>query len=549
MKKQTLLLLLLLISFAAISQESRIIDDTPVGLGISIEDGQTELKQYNVFHEIITPPTVIKKEKNSKGELYMKLYINVDQVEVIATKINDSDKHLYKAFEQSTFIVEGKLLTSPKKIERAIRGVYYEPDQSPYCKIESISDNSRRIYEYSVVEVQSGKVVSTLKLEFAFPKPEPRLLSIHKQTILWLEDRPGDNISLGDNTTSIRIFKEGIISKNLVKTNFDPNTNMPEQLVLPQDINTFLIEFKPLKNEVMFLEYKFSTDSTWKTTVLKKNPFIILRDLKTGKYKLQVRYPHQDDAVWEYEFEIEPVWTQTTSFKVFLGSIITAFFCFSLFVVYNKRQKRKLKQEVAQRKQLQNQINALRSQLDPHFIFNALNSIQSLINKTDIESANLYIAKFGALLHEVLEKSDTTMHPLAIEIRQVEYYLQLEQLRFKFEYKIIVDSGLNTSEIDIPVMLLQPYIENAIKHGIIEKREQGIIELGFTRHDSNMIVSVKDNGKGYDVNNNKSGHGNILVKERMDALNKLLKDQQIIVEAKSVINEGSCITISFLNWL
>jgi hypothetical protein len=79
---------------------------------------------------------------------------------VIAAKINDSNKHLYKAFELSTFIIEGKLLTSPNKIERQIRGVYYEPRQSPYCKIESISDNSRRNYEYSVVEVQSGKVVS-----------------------------------------------------------------------------------------------------------------------------------------------------------------------------------------------------------------------------------------------------------------------------------------------------------------------------------------------------------------------------------------------------
>jgi hypothetical protein len=115
-----------------------------------------------LFHKIITPPTIFKTEKNTKGELYIKIYINSDEVEVIADKINDSNKHLYKAFELSTFIIEGKLLTSPNKIERQIRGVYYEPGQSRYCKIESISDNSRRIYEYSVVEVQSGKVVSKL---------------------------------------------------------------------------------------------------------------------------------------------------------------------------------------------------------------------------------------------------------------------------------------------------------------------------------------------------------------------------------------------------
>jgi hypothetical protein len=107
-----------------------------------------------LFHKIITPPTIFKTGKNTKGELYIKIYINSDEVEVIADKINDSNKHLYKAFELSTFIIEGKLLTSPNKIERQIRGVYYEPGQSRY--------NSRRIYEYSVVEVQSGKVVSKL---------------------------------------------------------------------------------------------------------------------------------------------------------------------------------------------------------------------------------------------------------------------------------------------------------------------------------------------------------------------------------------------------
>jgi len=411
MKKQTLLLLLLLISFAAISQESRIIDDTPVGLGISIEDEQTGLKPYNAFHQIITPPTVIKKEKNSKGELYIKLYINVDGVEVIATKINDSNRHLYKVFEKNTFIYDDTLMTGSKLEREFVKP--YEKGFHPYFTISTVFINRRQIHEYSIVEAKSGKLVSTLKLEFAFPKPEPELLTIDKGRITPIEDRPGADIFLG-GTSSMRIFKEQIISKNLVKTHFDRNTNLPEQLVLPQDINTFLIEFKSLKNEVLFLEYKFSTDSTWKTTVLKQNPFIILRDLKTGKYKLQVRYPHQDDAVWEYEFEIKPVWTQTTSFKVFLGSITTAFFCFGLFVVYNKRQKRKLKQEVAQRKQLQNQINALRSQLDPHFIFNALNSIQSLINKTDIESADLYIAKFGALLvsHRLTHVSHCGFFPI-----------------------------------------------------------------------------------------------------------------------------------------
>jgi hypothetical protein len=528
-----------------------IIDDTPVGLGISIIDEQSIIRKRNTFNALISRPTLIQSKKNERGELYVRLYINSDEITVRATKINSSNKNLYKAFQKVSFFADGKKYSSPTLFREELSYAEPEEGQRPHYIFPTSPAEERAVYEYSIVEVQSGKVVSTLTVEYAFPKPEPEILLIDKRTISRNEDRPSDNLYF-DTASGYKFFKEQISSKNLVKTSFNPLTNVPEKLVLPQDINSLLIRFKTLKGlgrSDNYLEYKLSGDSTWKTTMKKRNPFIILRNLPVGKHKLYVRYPEQDDAVWEYDFEIKPVWTQTTFFKVFIGSFITAFFCFILFIANYKRQKRKLKKEVAIRKQLQTQITALRSQLHPHFIFNALNSIQGLMNKNNIEDANLYISKFGSLLHDILDKGDKTMHPLANEIRQVEYYLQLEQLRFRFDYNITIDNTLNISEIDIPVMLLQPYVENAIKHGIIEKREAGIIELKFEKQDNNLLITIRDNGKGYDTNAITPGHGNTLIEERVNALNKYLEEQQIDVKVASIIGDGTCVTIFFNNWL
>jgi len=98
-------------------------------------------------------------------------------------------------------------------------------------------------------------------------------------------------------------------------------------------------------------------------------------------------------------------------------------------------------------------------------------------------------------------------------------------------------------------MLLQPYVENAIKHGIIEKREAGVVEITIERNNNNLVVAVKDNGKGYDTSISPAGRGNAMVEERIGALNKLLKEQQLSVSLRSVINEGTVVLLNFTNWL
>lgn len=155
----------------------------------------------------------------------------------------------------------------------------------------------------------------------------------------------------------------------------------------------------------------------------------------------------------------------------------------------------------AQDKKRANQLLALkslRSQMNPHFIFNSLNSVNSFIARNDERSANKYLSEFSKLMRAVMENSKHDLVPLASEIDILKMYLDLEHLRFKdkFDYEFVVDDGIMVEEVEIPPMLLQPYIENAIWHGLRYKEEFGHLKVHFRMANSCISVCIEDNGIG-----------------------------------------------------
>ncbi|MCB0455744.1 MAG: histidine kinase, partial [Aequorivita sp.] len=126
-------------------------------------------------------------------------------------------------------------------------------------------------------------------------------------------------------------------------------------------------------------------------------------------------------------------------------------------------------------------LKSLRSQMNPHFIFNALNSVNSFIAVNDERTANKYLTDFSLLMRSVLENSEEDFIPLEKEIELLELYVKLEHFRFKdkFDYKITVDNNIQLNEFVIPPMLLQPYVENAVWHGLRYKEEKGLLEINF----------------------------------------------------------------------
>jgi tetratricopeptide (TPR) repeat protein len=143
-------------------------------------------------------------------------------------------------------------------------------------------------------------------------------------------------------------------------------------------------------------------------------------------------------------------------------------------------------------------LKSLRSQMNPHFIFNALNSVNHFISEKDERTANKFLAEFSQLMRLVLENSQEDFIPLNTEHEILSLYLKLEHYRFrdKFDYEIQVDPDINADSVEVPPMLIQPYIENAVWHGLRYKESKGKLLLRFHKDSKNLVVEITDNGIG-----------------------------------------------------
>ncbi len=195
------------------------------------------------------------------------------------------------------------------------------------------------------------------------------------------------------------------------------------------------------------------------------------------------------------------------------------------------RKKAKLKQEQLEMENslLQLEQKALQLQMNPHFIFNALNTAQSLFLSDDPASARLLISKFAKLMRAILLHSRETSIPLQQEVEMLENYLSIEQFSRpnKFDYQINVAKDLDVEELMIPPMMIQPFVENAVKHGINYLKSGGKIEISFSRKGDKLECSIKDNGIGRaasaQINEQKAKNHKstalAVTKERLDILN------------------------------
>lgn len=198
-------------------------------------------------------------------------------------------------------------------------------------------------------------------------------------------------------------------------------------------------------------------------------------------------------------FTVTPPFYKTWWFYLLELGLLTAIIWAIVYTRY--RRKQKIYKQVSDFKvQLANmEQQALQSQMNPHFIFNSLNSIQQFVLKNDELSTNKYLASFSRLMRKTLDNSAQKTITLDNEIEYLNEYLQLELLRFNnsFTYKIVADNNIDIDFIQIPSMLLQPFIENAIRHGIRHKQAGvGHIEIQFKQIENILICSVIDNGIG-----------------------------------------------------
>ena len=229
-----------------------------------------------------------------------------------------------------------------------------------------------------------------------------------------------------------------------------------------------------------------------------------------GDYRFLVKtidnHGVKQEKVSAFTIYIKPPFWETWWFRLLVVGLFLATLGWFWKQFQNRQEQRKLIEE-KERKLLEfnkvlaeSKLTALRTQMNPHFVFNCLNSIQECIVFEKYKEAQGYLQKFSRLMRLVLQNSDKNLVPLHQEIEMLKLYLELEKLRFteKFSYEIIYDEEeLDTENIEIPPMLLQPFVENALWHGLLPKKENRVLKLVFKLLKGDILeCSVDDNGIG-----------------------------------------------------
>ncbi|MBC8616896.1 histidine kinase [Parabacteroides faecis] len=292
-----------------------------------------------------------------------------------------------------------------------------------------------------------------------------------------------------------------------------PANNLQNALDLKQRI-----EAEGLTSTIQLELYsKFSSHNAEKVKPYKVIPNQQVQDLKSkGIYPLTILMREDGTILYRrlWDFDIDTIIDlvkkdlnrEDKSFNDFIkgfkeGVIGALLLAAIIGLIYYFRTKNKQKQELNRRRIRELELRAIRSQMNPHFIFNALSSIQNLINRSANQEANKYLIDFSRLLRKVLATSEKKLVTLSDEIEQLQLYLKLEQLRFPFSYSLTVDENIQPDTIEIPGMLIQPFVENAVKHGIAP-RGTGEIIIRLSLQNQLLIIDITDDGPGLDTDAN-----------------------------------------------
>ena len=252
----------------------------------------------------------------------------------------------------------------------------------------------------------------------------------------------------------------------------------------------------------IFYEYKLvGLSDNWETTRMKYFDFA---SLGPGSYIFKFRAKRlnsdwSEPAVFRFDIDT-PFWEKPIVFMMYIAILISIILIFILLIYKNKHAKKLF--EIKQNYQIKSlEQRALQAMMNPHFIFNVLNSIQFYLTSNNAIKAQLNLTRFAKLIRKNLEINQEKFISIEEEIEYLELYLSLEKLRFdeSFQYKINVDSSIDESDVNIPTMLIQPFIENAIWHGIMPQGGVGEIIISFKRNLNNLIITIFDNGVGYDA--------------------------------------------------
>ncbi len=262
-----------------------------------------------------------------------------------------------------------------------------------------------------------------------------------------------------------------------------------------------------------------------------RNDSLRLKENLSSNIDINVRHFQQQQKIQENELVIaDQKYRETKTRWIITLCVLAAVLVVTFILVwYFIREKKRERLEIVN----QNKINsleqkALQAMMNPHFVFNVMNSIQHFINKADTRKANKVLSSFSRLARKHLEVCMSSTISLHDEILYLGLYLSFEKIRYldKMNYKIRVDKEIDTEEVIIPAMLIQPFLENSIWHGIMPKEDGGTIIIDFEMEEDDLIITILDDGIGIlnSESQKKAGHisrGMTLIRDRINLMNTL----------------------------
>lgn len=256
------------------------------------------------------------------------------------------------------------------------------------------------------------------------------------------------------------------------------------------------------------------------------------RDRQTTIAEMETKYDTErkeaEIVALSQQASIQALEIKQKNQAIVIGVVVLLFVLAAIYFLYKQRETRR------EQSQTELEQRFLRSQLNPHFISNALVAVQSFMLKNDSESASLYLTKFSKLMREILENSRKEFIPVEEEINMLKNYMDIHQKRLgSFEYEIDLDEAIDPEIDTIPPMFVQPFVENAVEHGIANIQDGGKIELKFRKEGDFITIAVNDNGKGI-TQRTDTDHVSLsttIIRERMELFNRSLKKKiQLVID-------------------
>ncbi|HEX2627740.1 MAG TPA: histidine kinase, partial [Chitinophagaceae bacterium] len=334
-----------------------------------------------------------------------------------------------------------------------------------------------------------------------------------------------------------------------------------------QALTIFKSEGSGSVNELKDIHWTIATSAAelhdYETAYKNLDQFRVYNDSVFNQEKLEAI--HSVEAKYESEkkeHQIALLNTQKKNQQVVVLIAVAGFIIVLLllgFVVRSARFKRKIERKDMEQKMYEMEQTALRAQMNPHFIFNCLNSVQQYVIRNDINKVNQYLATFANLIRQTLENSGKPLIPLKDELDYLDTYIRMEQMRGDgaFTYQFNVEQGVDPMAIYIPNMIVQPFVENSIHHGIGRKKAgDGVIRLTVSK-DHKLTFSIEDNGEGFNQSMREKeitegGHvpmGSSITEKRIAMYNHLHEDKiELEVIDKSAIagnDSGTKVILKF----